>query len=231
MTEPLAAESGADAPKKAAGADPLVIRSLDFLGPMATVGGWRPEPGLPEIAFAGRSNVGKSSLLNKLIRRKRFARVSNTPGRTREINFFKVNDQFVLVDLPGYGYARISKERRAEWKPLIEGYLRTSPALRGIVELIDVRHTPTDDDRQMLDFLSEIGVPTVVVLTKIDKLKPRQIPERVTALASDLGIEEDQLISFSAETGEGRDELAEAIVALLAQPPWRETTEATETTE
>ena len=106
------------------GADPLVIRSLEFLGPMATADGWRPTNELPEVAFAGRSNVGKSSLLNKLVRRKAFARVSNTPGRTREINFFKVNDRFVLADLPGYGYARIAKERKAEWLPLIEGYLR-----------------------------------------------------------------------------------------------------------
>src|SRR6476619_4707219 len=128
------------------GTDPLVIRELRFLGPMVTIDGWRPETTLPEVAFAGRSNVGKSSLLNKLVRRKAFARVSNTPGRTREINFFKVNDQFVLADLPGYGYARISKERKAEWLPLIEGYLRRSPALRGVVQLIDVRHAPSDDD-------------------------------------------------------------------------------------
>src|SRR5512146_1072354 len=137
--------------------EPLVIRSLEFLGGMATVGGWRPEAGLPEIAFAGRSNVGKSSLLNRLVHRKKFARVSNTPGRTREINFFKVNDRFILVDLPGYGYARISKERRAEWRPLIEGYLRTAPALRGVVQLLDVRHDPSPDDLQMLDFLAELA--------------------------------------------------------------------------
>ena len=223
MSSSPTTEGDAGAQGRAPASDPLVIRSLDFLGPMATVGGWRPEPGLPEIAFAGRSNVGKSSLLNKLIRRKRFARVSNTPGRTREINFFKVNNEFVLVDLPGYGYARISKERRAEWKPLIEGYLRASPALRGIVQLLDVRHAPTEDDRQMLDFLAEVGVPTVIVLTKIDKLKAKQVRERVIALATELEIDDEQLIPFSAETGAGRDELAEAIVSVLAQPPWRET--------
>src|SRR5918994_622044 len=121
-----------------AGTDPLVIRDLRFLGPMATVDGWRPETTLPEIAFAGRSNVGKSSLLNRLVRRKAFARVSRTPGRTREINFFEVNDRFVLVDLPGYGYAQISKARKAEWLPLIEGYLRSAAALRGVVQLLDV---------------------------------------------------------------------------------------------
>ena len=199
------------------GADPLVIRSLEFLGPMATVDGWRPQNDLPEVAFAGRSNVGKSSLLNKLVRRRAFARVSNTPGRTREINFFKVNDQFVLADLPGYGYARISKERKAEWRPLIEGYLRRSTALRGVVQLLDVRHDPTGDDRQMLDFLAELETPTVVVLTKIDKLKPRAAAERVEAIGKSLQLDVDQMIPFSAETGAGRDELAAALVSLVEQ--------------
>ncbi|HEU4786555.1 MAG TPA: ribosome biogenesis GTP-binding protein YihA/YsxC [Gemmatimonadaceae bacterium] len=202
--------------------EPLVIRSLEFLGGMATVGGWRPETALPEIAFAGRSNVGKSSLLNRLVHRKKFARVSNTPGRTREINFFKVNDAFVLADLPGYGYARVSKERRAEWRPLIESYLRDSRNLRGIVQLIDVRHDPTDDDRRMLEFLGDLGVPTIVVFTKIDKLAATQRGKRAAELASQLGLDDDQLIPFSAVTGEGRKDLAEAVEALLSQPSWRE---------
>jgi GTP-binding protein len=202
--------------------DPLVIRSLEFLGGMASPGGWRPDPTLPEIAFAGRSNVGKSSLLNKLIRRRKFARVSNTPGRTREVNFFRVNDAFVFVDLPGYGYARISKERRAEWRPLIESYLKSSPQLRGIVHLLDVRHDPTNDDRQMLDFLGELGVPTIVVLTKIDKLTATQRARRIPEIAADLELDAEQVVPFSAVTGEGRNELAEAIDGLLAQPSWRE---------
>jgi GTP-binding protein len=204
--------------------DPLVIRSLDFLGGMATAGGWRPEPTLPEVAFAGRSNVGKSSLLNRLVHRKKFARVSNTPGRTREVNFFKINDTFVLVDLPGYGYARVSKERRAEWRPLIEGYLRTSPTLRGIVQLLDARHEPTADDRGMLDFLAELGVPTIVTVTKTDKLTAKERARRVADLSAALGLDAEQVIAFSAVTGEGRDELAEAIDALLAQPAWRSET-------
>lgn len=201
--------------------DPLVIRSLEFIGPMASPDGWRPEPKWPEVAFAGRSNVGKSSLLNRLVRRKRFARVSNTPGRTREVNFFLVNGQFVLVDLPGYGYARISKERRAEWKPLIEGYLRSSKELRGIVQLLDVRHDPTGDDRQMLAFLASVGVPTLFALTKIDKLTTTERKTRIPALLEALEASEDQVIPFSAVTGEGRDELAEAVVALVEQPAWR----------
>ena len=201
--------------------DPLVIRQLEFIGPMASPVGWRPESKWPEVAFAGRSNVGKSSLLNRLVRRKRFARVSNTPGRTREVNFFLVNERFVLVDLPGYGYARISKERRAEWKPLIEGYLRSSTELRGIVHLLDVRHDPTGDDRQMLEFLASLGVPTLFALTKVDKLTAAQRKARVAALLDELGVADDQVIPFSAVTGEGRDELAEAVLSLVEQPAWR----------
>ena len=218
-TQTPASESSS--PNESTAQEPLVIRSLEFLGGMASIGGWRPETALPEIAFAGRSNVGKSSLLNRLIHRKKFARVSNTPGRTREINFFKVNGNFVLVDLPGYGYARISKERRAEWRPLIEKYLRYSVKLRGIVHLLDVRHDPTNDDRQMLDFLGELGVPTVVVLTKIDKLTPNQRRKRIAEISRELGLDEDQIVPFSATTGEGRNDLAEAIESLLAQPSWR----------
>src|SRR5215204_399350 len=154
--------------------EPLIIRSLEFMGGMASIDGWRPDSLLPEVAFAGRSNVGKSSLLNRLVQRKKIARVSNTPGRTREVNFFKVNDRFVLVDLPGYGYARIAKTRKAEWLPLIEGYLRQAPALRGVVQLLDVRHAASDDDLLMLDFLAEVGVPTIIALTKIDKLRPKE---------------------------------------------------------
>ena len=202
--------------------DPLVIRSLEFIGPMASADGWRPPSELPEVAFAGRSNVGKSSLLNRLVRRKAFARVSNTPGRTREINFFKVNERFVLVDLPGYGYARISKTRKAEWLPLIEGYLRQATALRGVVQLLDARHAASNDDLQMLDFLAEIGVPTIVVLTKIDKLRARELPVRVRELALQLQLDEEQMIAFSATTNVGRDELAAAVVSLVEQPSWRE---------
>ena len=204
-----------------AGGDPLVIRSLEFIGPMASADGWRPPSELPEVAFAGRSNVGKSSLLNRLVRRKAFARVSNTPGRTREINFFKVNERFVLVDLPGYGYARISKTRKAEWLPLIEGYLRQATALRGVVQLLDVRHAASNDDLQMLDFLADIGVPTIIALTKIDKLHARELPERMRELALQLQLDEEQMIPFSATTNVGRDDLAAAVVSLVEQPSWR----------
>jgi GTP-binding protein len=203
------------------GTDPLVIRKLDFVGGMGSPGGWRPEGGLPEVAFSGRSNVGKSSLLNTLVRRKAFARVSQTPGKTREINFYRINDTFVLVDLPGYGYAQVAKTARELWRPLIEGYLRHSEPLRGVVQLIDARHDPTALDQQMMDFLAEVGIPTIVALTKVDKLRPTQRAERLASTVRLLGLDEAQVMPFSAVTREGRDELAAAIVALVDQPPWR----------
>ena len=138
------------------GDDPLVIRKLEFMGGMAAADGWRPESKLPEIAFAGRSNVGKSSLLNRLVGRRKLARVSKTPGRTREINFFLINDEFVFADLPGYGYARVSKERKAEWRPLLEGYIAKTPQLAGVVQLLDMRREPSEDDVAMIDFLAEL---------------------------------------------------------------------------
>lgn len=212
--------------EEGAARDPLVIRRIDYLGPMAAAGSWRPVAELPEIAFAGRSNVGKSSLINRLVRRKSLARVSHTPGRTREVHFFRVNDDFVLVDLPGYGYARISKERKAAWLPLIEGYLRTSEHLRGIVHLLDIRHTPTEDDLRMLDFLAEVGAPTIVAATKIDKLPNAQRFVRLAALAQEAGLDPEQIIPFSSVTGEGRDDLAAAIMSVVQQPAPQPTEES-----
>ena len=213
----MSKRSGTDAPsKEPRAADPLVVRSFEFLGGMVGLDAWRPETTLPEVAFAGRSNVGKSSLINRLLHRKKAARVSNTPGRTREVNFFRINNQFVLADLPGYGYARISKEAKQAWQPLIEGYLRTSTQLRGVVQLIDVRHPPTPDDHEMLGFLAEVGVPTLVAATKIDKLTRTQLATHLAQLSQAIGMDEDQIIPFSSVTGAGRDELAAAIVSLVA---------------
>ncbi|GAC1480470.1 MAG: ribosome biogenesis GTP-binding protein YihA/YsxC [Gemmatimonadaceae bacterium] len=194
--------------------DPLPIRQIDYLGPMETVGGWRPDLTLPEIAFAGRSNVGKSALINALVRRRKLARVSNTPGRTRAIHFFQVND-FVLADLPGYGYARVSRERREEWRPLIEDYLTTSPRLAGVVLLLDVRREPSDDDLQMLDFLAGREAPTLIAVTKTDKVSRRELPIRLGAIAQAGGVSEDQLVPFSIVSGVGRQELAAAVVELV----------------
>jgi GTP-binding protein len=197
------------------GSDPLVIRQLEFIGGMASADGWRPESELPEIAFSGRSNVGKSSLLNRLVRRKAFARVSRTPGRTREINFFRVNSSFILADLPGYGYAKISKEKKADWKPLIEGYLRGTPQLVGVVQLLDLRRDPSEDDVAMLDYLAELELPAVVVLTKADKLPRNAADSRADEIMKSLSLERDQTILFSAATGQGRDELAQAVASLV----------------
>ena len=201
------------------GGEPLVIRNVEFIGGMAEKHGWRPDSPLPEVAFAGRSNVGKSSLLNTLVRRKSFARVSRTPGRTREINFFRVNNNFVLVDLPGYGYARISKEKKAEWRPMIESYLRRTTQLRGIVLLLDIRREPSEDDRAMLDFLAEVEVPTIVALTKTDKLSKAAARESAVEIARSLALDAEQVIPFSAHTGEGRVELLEAITSLVEAAP------------
>ena len=196
-------------------ADPLVVKQLEFLGGMASASGWRPETSLPEVAFAGRSNVGKSSLLNALLRRRSAARVSRTPGRTREINFFRVNDAFILVDLPGYGYARVAKERRAEWRPLIEEYLNRTSTLKGLVLLLDSRREPSEDDRAMLDFLAERETPVLVAITKMDKFGNDAGQARVKAIAKALDLDADQVVPVSARTGMGRDDLAAALMDLI----------------
>jgi GTP-binding protein len=188
---------------------------------MAVAGGWRPEQQLPEIAFVGRSNVGKSALLNRLMRRKAFARVSRTPGRTQEVNFFEVNQEFILVDLPGYGYARVARTRRHAWQPLIDAYLRNTTQLRGVVVLLDVRREPTVDDLDMLEYLGDLEIPTLVAITKVDKLGARARTDALTRIMATTGLDPDQVIASSAVTGEGRDDMAEAIVELLAAPSWR----------
>ncbi len=199
--------------------DSLIIRNVEFIGGKAGQAGWRPESTLPEIAFAGRSNVGKSSLLNALVRRKSFARVSKTPGRTREINFFRINNQFLFVDLPGYGYARISKEKKAEWRPLIESYLGRTAQLRGLVLLLDIRRDPSDDDRSMLDFLAQLEIPTIIALTKSDKITRAAVQARVNEISRALSVEAEQIIPFSVMSGSGRVELLEAIMQLVAPVP------------
>jgi GTP-binding protein len=204
------------------GGDPLVVRQLEFLGGMASAAGWRPETTLPEVAFAGRSNVGKSSLLNALLRRTGAARVSKTPGRTREINFFRVNDAFILVDLPGYGYARVAKERRAEWRPMIAEYLKQSPALKGLVLLLDSRREPSDDDRAMLDFLAERETPVLVAITKMDKFGNDAGRARVQAIVAALNLDADQVVPVSARTGLGRDDLATALMTLITSDEAKE---------
>lgn len=201
----------------------MKIKTVEFAGAIARPGG--PLPGtLPQIAFSGRSNVGKSSLINRLLGRTRskVARVSTTPGKTREINFFRVTAgldgsdiDFFLVDLPGYGYARVPDHMRESWRPLVERYLRDNPDLMGIVQLVDARHGPTRDDLQMLEFLAALGAPTLLVLTKVDKLKRSQRARQLPEVAKRLQVPEDQVLTFSATTGEGRDLLLGAMTSLL----------------
>lgn len=199
------------------------LKSVEFAGAIGRPG--QDPPGtLPQVAFAGRSNVGKSSLINRLLERhrKNIARVSASPGKTQEINFYRIraeldgtDDDFFLVDLPGYGFARAPRPVREAWRPLIEGFLKRSDELLGVVQLIDARHAPTADDLKMIDFLTAIEMPTLIVLTKIDKLKPAEREKRLNAATELLGIGTDQLIGFSATTGEGRDVLLESIEHLL----------------
>jgi GTP-binding protein len=204
-----------------ASADPLVVRRLEFLGGMARAGGWRPPEALPEIAFVGRSNVGKSSLLNVLVRRRAFARVSNTPGRTQEINFFRVNDAFLLVDLPGYGFARASKEKRSAWQELVQAYLTRSQRLCGVVALLDVRRVPTAEDLAMFALLSDLQVPVLLAITKADKVSRAAGEVALLRIAERVGLVEEQILLVSARTGEGRDALATAVVHLLEQDACR----------
>lgn len=194
----------------------MKIRSVEYAGTIAEPGG--PAPGsLPQVAFSGRSNVGKSSLINTLLQRtrSRIAHVSSTPGKTQALNFYRVNDDFFLVDLPGYGYARVPQAKREAWARLIEWYLAESGHVRGVVHLVDARHEPTAHDRQMVEYLAEVGLPTLVVLTKTDKLKRSEREPAVRRALEALGLDEAQLLPFSSKTGEGRETLLEAVEDLI----------------
>lgn len=175
-----------------------------------------PPPDRAEIAFSGRSNVGKSSLINKIFNRKSLARVSAVPGKTATINFYELENIFI-VDLPGYGYAKVSKSEKASWNKLIGGYLSSERELSLLFQLIDFRHPPTADDLSMVNFLIDGGFPFVVVLTKADKLTKKQREERRASLLSELPCAEDiTIVEFSAETGEGVDEIR-AIIEEIAE--------------
>ncbi|MDN5293036.1 MAG: GTP-binding protein [Eubacteriales bacterium] len=175
-----------------------------------------PRTPYPEVAFAGRSNVGKSSLLNKLVNRKNLAHTSSSPGKTRTINFYLVNDQFFLVDLPGYGYAQVSKEVRKKWGELIENYLRERENLKGVVLLVDARHEPTEDDRLMYDWLAYYRVPVVVVATKADKISRGKYLPQEKVIRQKLGLGEGvPVLFFSARTGQGREELWKLILGWI----------------
>ena len=171
-----------------------------------------PDTGLPEVAFAGKSNVGKSSLINGLMNRKALARTSAQPGKTQTINFYKINDELDLVDLPGYGYAKVPETEKAKWGKMIERYLQKSPMLKLVFLLVDIRHEPSANDKMMYDWVVSNGYHPVIIATKLDKLKRSQVPKAVKTIRTGLGMEkEDILIPFSAETKQGREEIWELI--------------------
>ena len=166
----------------------------------------------PEFAFAGKSNVGKSSLINAMMNRKSLARTSSQPGKTQTINFYNINDELYFVDLPGYGYAKVSMEAKAKWGKMIENYLKKSQVLHAVFLLVDIRHDPSENDKMMYDWVIHNGYRPVVIATKLDKLKRSQVAAHVKAVRQGLGMEkEDILIPFSAETKQGRDEIWELI--------------------
>ena len=198
------------------------VKSVDFAGAIGQLGQAPPESlaGLRQVAFAGRSNVGKSSLINRVLGRTRtpIARVSQNPGKTQEINFYLVRAEpadFCLVDLPGYGYARVPKAIRERWQPLIKGYLEGNPALAGVVQLVDMRHGPSKEDMRAIDYLADLQLPVLFVLTKADKLKATERERAMKKIPGQLQIDPDQVVPVSAHSGAGIEELLETIGTLL----------------
>jgi len=196
----------------------MLIKSAEFVTSAA-----RPQqypPGtLPEFAFAGRSNVGKSSLINTLVSRKKLVLTSSTPGKTRLINFFRVNDAFMFVDLPGYGYARGPETERRQWKPMIEQYLSNRENLTAVVILLDIRRTPGTEDLQLLGWLDRHEIASVLVVTKSDKLSKSSQARQLGLIAGTLRADPDDWVLFSSKSRQGRDALWKRIADLAAAPP------------
>ncbi len=177
-----------------------------------------PDTEFPEVAFAGKSNVGKSSLINSLMNRKSYARTSSQPGKTQTINFYNINDAMYLVDLPGYGYANASPAVKAKWGKMIEKYLRQSANLKQVFLLVDIRHDPSENDKMMYNWIVDNGFRPVIIATKLDKLKRSQIAKHVKAVRTGLGLKEDDiLIPFSSQTKQGLDELWNTIEGYIGQ--------------
>ena len=171
-----------------------------------------PDNQLCEIAFAGKSNVGKSSLINALMNRKSYARISATPGKTQTINFYNINDEMYLVDLPGYGYAKVSEQEKAQWGKLIERYLHTSGQLRAVFLLIDIRHAPSANDKMMYHWIVEQGYQPIIIATKLDKIKRSQVQKCIKILKEGLElVPGTKVIPFSSQTKQGRDEIWDLI--------------------
>jgi GTP-binding protein len=174
------------------------VTAATFVGAASEPGRF-PAPSLPEVAFAGRSNVGKSSAINRLVGRRGLARTSSTPGRTQQINFFAINDKLVLVDLPGYGYAKVSHAAREAWRPLVESYLSARGPLAGVILIVDVRRGLEEEEHQLLAFLAALAIPALVIATKIDKLNRGAQAKALQAVAAATV----PIVPFSAVTGEG----------------------------
>ena len=178
-----------------------------------------PDNAMPEIAFAGKSNVGKSSLINGLMNRKAYARTSQQPGKTQTINYYNINELLYFVDLPGYGYAKVSKELQAKWGKLIERYLHTSKQLRIVFLLVDIRHDPSANDKLMYDWIVNNGFNPVIIATKLDKLKRSQVPKHVKAIKEGLNlVEGTPIFPYSALSKQGRDEIWEFIEEYVLNP-------------
>lgn len=190
------------------------IKSAEFVA-SAVKPAQYPGPDLPEIAFAGRSNVGKSSLINSLLGRKSLVKTSSKPGRTQTINFFLINDSFYFVDLPGYGYAKVPRAVQKNWGPMVEKYLRTRQELRAVVVILDIRRLPNQGDHDLIAWLTHYNIGQIVVLTKADKLKKNRQEKQRNAIARELSTDPSSLILFSATSGLGRQQLWKTLEALL----------------
>lgn len=191
----------------------MIIRSASFITSLAELKDF-PGRGLPEIAIVGKSNVGKSSLINKLANNGKLARTSSEPGKTRLINLYELNRQLLLVDLPGYGFARVSQEEKKRWAGMIEGYLSKSENIKLALQLVDMRHKPSDDDVDMVNYLRHFGIPISVVSTKADKLSRAEQGRQKPIICRTLAVQPWDLIPFSAVNGTGRDQLLEKIFSV-----------------
>ena len=177
-----------------------------------------PDTGMPEVAFAGKSNVGKSSLINGLMNRKALARTSGQPGKTQTINFYKVNREMYLVDLPGYGYARVSQAEKEKWGKMIEKYLHTSKNLKAVFLLIDIRHEPSANDRQMYEWILHNGYDPIIIATKLDKLKKSQVQKHLKMVRDGLQVKKGtEVIAYSAQTKQGREQIWQLINTLTGK--------------
>ena len=189
----------------------MIIKKAE-LETVCGIGSRIPESSRPEVAFAGKSNVGKSSLINGLLNRKSLARISSQPGKTQTINYYNVNDMLYLVDLPGYGYAKVSEEVREKWGRMIERYLHGSRQLKAVFLLVDIRHAPSENDRTMYQWILYQGYEPVIIATKLDKIKRSQVSRQLKILKEGLEVKPGtKMIPFSAETRQGRDEIWELI--------------------